>query len=274
MQIRPTGSYPKAHPEALTFTRVPENSLIRDLGVKLGLCQPSQEAELNPKIFQQRYCQEVQKLLPDSVLPENVEQAYQLALAALPPLQAAALAGEVAQALVSPELEQRAANAVPARADATLTRQVENGCERAGLPIPNKVWVIRSEEWDACSHFGGIAVASAYLDPSRQARLHFVVGHELSHSRHRDDIAMLGFEALAQGVSQPLLSYALQQDLKALHHAMELRSDRDGWAYAEAQHAHPQELFHEVADLIGQQQESDTHPSGRERLQKLRPPVR
>ncbi len=271
MQIRPAHTYPKAHPEALTFTRVPENSLIRDLGVKLGLCQPSQEAELNPKIFSQRYCQEVQKLLPDGVLPDNLEQAYQLALAALPPLQAAALAGEVAQALVSPELEQRAAEAVPVRAHGALTRQVEQGCERAGMPIPNKVWVIRSEEWDACSHFGGIAVASAYLDSARPARLHFVVGHELSHSRHRDDIAMLGFEALSQGVSQPLLGYALKQDLKALHHAMELRSDREGWAYAEAQQTEPQQLFQEVADLLGQQQESDTHPAGRERLQQLRP---
>jgi len=49
MQIGPR--LPKAgppHPEALTFVQVPETSLIRDLGVKLGLCQPSQEAELNP----------------------------------------------------------------------------------------------------------------------------------------------------------------------------------------------------------------------------------
>lgn len=272
MQIGPNPRLPKAgppHPEALTFVTVPETSLIRDIGVKLGLCQPSQEAELNPQVFSQRYCQEVQKRLPDGVLPENLEQAFQLALAALPPLQAAALAGEVAQALVSPEAEKKAALAIPARAHGALTRQLQQGCERAGVPMPTKVWVIQTEELDACASFGGIAVASSYLDSSRPARLHFTVGHELSHARHRDDLAMLGYEALSQGISQPLLSYALKQDLRALHHAMELRSDRDGLAYARAQEMDPYQLRNEVADLLGQHQESDTHPSGRQRLQAL-----
>lgn len=272
MQIGPNHRVPKLgapHPEALTFVNVPETSLIRDLGVRLGLCQPSQEAELNLKIFSQRYCQEVQQRLPEGVLPASLEQAFQLALAALPPLQAAALAGEVAQALVSPEAERQAAQAIPARAHGGLTRQVAKGCEQAGLPVPGKVWVIQTEELDACASFGGIAVASSYLDPSRQARLHFVIGHELSHSRNRDDLAMLGYEALSQSISQPLLSYALKQDLKALHHAMELRSDRDGLAYARAQQVDEGELRNEVADLLGQQQESDTHPGGRERIQAL-----
>ncbi|MBN9418431.1 hypothetical protein ABS71_14495 [bacterium SCN 62-11] len=267
MQIGPRT--PKAHPQALTFKQVPENSFLRDLGVKLGLCQPSQEAELNPKVFAERYCAEVQQRLPDRVLPESLEQAYQLALAALPPLQAAALAGEVARELVSPEDERKAAQAIPVRAHGPLTREVTRGCERAGVAIPNRIWVVESDDWDACASFGGIAVASSYLDPSRQARRDFVIGHELSHGRNRDDIAMLGFEALTQGVSQPLLSYALKDDLKALHHAMELRSDRDGRDYAVAQGADQRELFQEVADLLGQQQESDTHPSGRERLKGL-----
>ncbi|MBS2040621.1 M48 family metalloprotease [bacterium] len=257
------------HPQALTFTRVKEPNLIRDLGVKLGLCEPTEEASLNSEVFCQRYCQEVQQLVPTQVAPANVEQAFQMALGALPPLQAAALAGRVAQAMVSPEAELRAAEALRTRTHAGLTRQVESGCQQAGLPIPSKVWVIQSEELDACATFGGVAVSSSYLDPSRQARLHFVVGHELSHGRNRDDIAMMGFEALEQAVSQPLLSYALKQDLRSLHHQMELRSDQDGWAYARAQQVDPSELRYQVAELLDQQQESDTHPSGRQRLHAL-----
>jgi len=211
----------------------------------------------------------VRNRLPGAVLPDNLEQAFQMALAGLPPLAAAALAGEVAQALVSPESEKRAALAIPARPHGGLTRQVERGCEQAGVPFPTRVWVIESEDPDAFASFGGIAVASSYLDGSHQARLHFTVGHELSHARHRDDLAMLGFEALAQGISQPLLSYALKQDLRALYHAMELRCDQDGADYARAQGSDEGELRNEVADLLGQQQESDTHPSGRTRLQTL-----
>ena len=256
--------------QALTFTRVKETSLIRDLGVKLGLCAPTEEASLNQEVFQQSYCQEVHRLLPGQAAPESVEQAYQMALAALPPLQAAALAGQVAQALVSPEAEMQAAEAMRCRTHSGLTRQVEQGCQRAGLPLPSKVWVVQSEELDACASFGGLAVSSSYLDSSRQPRLHFVVGHELSHGRHRDDIAIMGFEALSQAVSQPLLSYALKQDLRSLHHEMELRSDREGWAYAQAQGCDPSELQYQVAELLDQQQESDTHPSGRQRLHALR----
>lgn len=271
MQIGPRNPFPKSsHPDALTFVKVPETSLLRDIGVKLGLCAPSQEAVLNPQVFRERYCQEVQHLLSAPVAPDNLEQAYQMALAGLPPLEAAALAGEVARTLVSPQAEREVALATRGGTNAGLTGQVEKGCERAGVPIPTRVWVIKSDEMEACAGFGSIGVASSYLDPSRQARLHFVVGHELSHSRHRDDIAMLGFEALAQGISQPLLSYAVKQDLRALYHAMELRSDRDGLAYAQAQRVDQAELLHQMSDLLGQEQESDTHPSGRQRLQALR----
>jgi len=270
MKIGPSNPFPKSsHPDALTFVTVPETNVIRDVAVKLGLCQPSKEAVLNPQVFRERYCQGVQHLLSAPVAPDNLEQAHQMALAGLPPLEAAALAGEVARALVSPQAELEVALATRGGSNSGLTRQVEQGCERAGLPIPTKVWVIKSDEMEACSGFGSIGVSSSYLDPSRQARLHFVVGHELSHSRHRDDIAMLGFEALAQGISQSLLSYALKHDLRALYHAMELRSDRDGLAYAQAQNVDQGELLNQMGDLLGQQQESDTHPSGRQRLRAL-----
>ncbi|MFN8610837.1 MAG: M48 family metalloprotease [Vulcanimicrobiota bacterium] len=268
MNPAPIGS--NFHPQALTFKRVKETSLLRDVGVRLGLCQPTQEADLNADVFSQRYCQEVQRLVPGEALANTVEQAYALALAALPPLQAAALAGQVALGMVSPQAEQRAAECLRLRPHGGLTRQVESACQRAGVPYPSQVWVVPCDQLEACSSFGGVAVSSLYLDPAREARLHFVVGHELSHGRNRDDIAMMGFEALSAQVTQPLLAYALKQDLRELHHQMEYRCDREGLRYARAQGLDPADLQYQLAELLDQQSESDTHPSGGQRLQALR----
>ena len=223
-------------------------------------------------MFQPRGASE--KQCADAVL-----KAFQLAATNLPAGVALALAGESARDLLSPgDLE---------RFDQALLRavakqgKVYEGQETLAGDIPLKK-IRSSGPSPAFAANQMVLLDETFAGQTDPVTRDLVLGHELSHVRHKDAAFKQGVKTLNEMLSLAvtpgnlaleLVKVVLQGMLAQESKAMELRADREGYEYARNLGHSPDALQQAAGKLFSQGSSQaglfDSHPAGPERIQAL-----
>jgi Peptidase family M48 len=131
-----------------------------------------------------------------------------------------------------------------------------------------------------------ILMDSNYHPEAGDAKTDFILGHEISHVRHRDSSATMAQRALKQAVNdvshmtdsprEKRLLVDLENELNEAMFAdsrnMETRADKDGLEYARNRGHNDPEIMKSAQELFGQQDGPDTfqnHPNGTKRTAAL-----
>lgn len=215
-----------------------------------------------------------QKACADAVL-----KAFQLAATNLPSGAALALAGESARELLSPNDLQRFDQAL-LRAVSRKSEILEGQQELAGEVKLQKIRTKGSSPALAANQI--VLIDEGFSQKSDAATVDFVVGHELSHVRHKDAAFKQGVSTLQEmltlacapgNVALDLTKYILRGMMASESKSMELRADREGFEYAQGR-GHSAQALRQAADKLfaNAPKEGDlfgSHPPGPERVKAL-----
>lgn len=219
------------------------------------------------------------KLCADAVL-----QGFQLAVTQLPSGAALAFAGETARELLTTRDLERFDEALLE----VVARQGKLYEDRQ--PLSGAQGLIQVEMADnpspAFAANQVVLVDKKFALQTDQVTQDFVVGHELSHIRHKDAAFKQGVKTLNELISVAsapgnltlgLVKVILEGMLAEESRSMEFRADREGRDYALAQ-GHSSEAVEQAAGKLFAQapKESnwlDSHPAGPDRIQALSKPI-
>ena len=215
----------------------------------------------------------------DKQYAEAVLKAFQLAATSLPAGAALALAGESARDLLSPTDLKRFDQAL-LRAVAKQGK-VYDGQETLPGDVPLKK-IRSSGPSPAFATNQMVLLDKAFAGRTDPVTRDLVVGHELSHVRHKDAAFKQGVKTLNEMLSLAvtpgnlaleLVKVVLQGMMAQESKGMELRADREGYQYARSLGHSPEALKEAAAKLFSQGSSQagmfDSHPAGPERIQAL-----
>lgn len=215
----------------------------------------------------------------DKQCADSVLKAFQLAATNLPAGAALALAGESARQLLS-------ANDLKRFDEALLRAVAQQGKVYPGQePLQDDVPLKTIRSAGPSPAFAAnqvVLIDETFARQSDGVTRDLVLGHELSHVRHKDAAFKQGVKTLQDMLSLAstpgnlaldLVKVILQSMLASESKAMEMRADREGYQYARTLGHSPEALQQAAQKLFGQGSPQaglfDTHPPGPERVRAL-----
>ncbi|MFN8608451.1 MAG: M48 family metalloprotease [Vulcanimicrobiota bacterium] len=210
---------------------------------------------------------------------EAVLKAFQLAATNLPSGAALSLAGESARELLSPDDLKRFDQALLRAVD--RQGKVYPGEQKLPGDVPLKT-IKSSGPSPAFAANQLVMIDRTFAGQSDQVTRDLVLGHELSHVRHKDAAFKQGVKSLnemltlacpAGNLALDLVKVILQGMLAQESKAMELRADGEGYDYARALGHSPEAVQAAASKLFGRETSPagmfDSHPAGSVRIQAL-----
>lgn len=219
----------------------------------------------------------------EAMAAQAIYQACQLASSNLPSSVALSLSTRAAGRLLGPEqlekLEQALLADKPAKGDQPTS----------DLGLAKLRYAELGDMGPAAAAVNTVVIDPSFAQSKDAVTMDFVVGHELSHVRHKDVVAKIGFMAfssalnsLARQQPDPAQQLAIGLMLQALgaqqSREIEFRCDREGVEFALSRGHSPEAVAGALEKLFSPQEKPtetetanplDTHPPNQDRLRAL-----
>lgn len=137
------------------------------------------------------------------------------------------------------------------------------------LEVQRVTDLCKREGTDGYALFGTILVDASHDLRRPHPKSDFLLGHEVSHSRHHDCASALGEAAVLEAVGRAAPAAELLLAQQELSHEQEFRADREGFQFALGRGHSPQQVLQAATELFGNTGSSHDHPSAQKRIAKL-----